>query len=130
MHGEIGKKFRQICTTGQTNEEKKIEFGLNEIGADDSQADRIESYHEYEVARNREIIFQLIKDSITLSRLLEILDNSNLLQHSDRVMIERLKASLSCGIDSRNILERLAEIGKKSPGFLALVVSLAVYQNQ
>ncbi|MDO8554509.1 MAG: hypothetical protein Q7S22_06900 [Candidatus Micrarchaeota archaeon] len=101
---------------------QEIEFELENVGT-------VNNYREYEVARNKEIIFELANDGIALSRILDTLDSSNLLQHSDRVMIERLKTSLSCGIDCKGILERLVELGKKSPSFLALVVSLAIYRH-
>ncbi len=97
------------------------EFGLENVVS-------VNNYRQYEVARNKEILSQLIRDNSTLTRVLDILDGSNLLEHSDRVMIERLKASLSCGIDSNSVLERLVEIGKKSPTFFSLLVSLAVYR--
>lgn len=88
----------------------------------------VNNYREYEVARNKEILSQLVKDNTTLARILDMLDNGNLLEHSDRVMIERLKTSLSCGVDCRGVVERLAEIGKKSPTLFSLFVSLAVYR--
>jgi len=81
-----------------------------------------------EVERNKRIIAHLIKNPSDLAKVLDSLENAELVKNEDRIMIERFKQMIVNGVSYEAVINMIKEFGTRAPQFFALFVSLAVYR--
>ena len=84
---------------------------------------------ESEVERNSRIMKYISQDENALREVLGALEASGLIKNRDREVLRNMGKSLEEGkLDNNGVVVLLAEIGGRSPEFLAFIVAFAVYR--
>ena len=78
--------------------------------------------------RNRAVIEYLLEKPERIAELIDELNRSGIVDGNDKTLLVAIKRNIEFGMQQRDLINRMIEIGRHSPKLIALFVAAGVYR--
>lgn len=81
-----------------------------------------------EKERNRMVIEYMLERPERIAELIDKLNRSGIVDGNDKTLLGAIKRNIEFGMEQRELIKRMVEIGRHSPKLIALFVAAGVYR--